>query len=99
MQKLPIREIAEQRGLTEHTIINHIAHLVMVGEKLDLGHFMPSAEHLTKIKAAFQDSGSLILLTPVWELLGEEYSYEELRLVLICLRQKQDLVRSDRIRI
>ena len=86
-QKLPISVIAERRGLTEHTIINHLAQLVTAGEELDIDYLMPSAERLSKIRAAFQVAGSLTLLTPVQELLSEEYSYDELRLVRISLRQ------------
>ena len=87
LQKLSISEIAERRGLTEHTIINHLERLVTAGENLDLDHLMPPAKRLVKIRAAFQKAGSLSLLTPVRELLGEDYSYDELSLVRVYLRQ------------
>ena len=89
LQKLPISEVAERRGLTVDTVINHLAQLVTAGEEIDIGYLMPPEERLAKIKAAFQQSGDLILLAPVRDLLGEEYSYEELRLVRIRLRQKR----------
>ena len=87
LQKLPISEIAERRGLSVNTVINHLGQLVTAGEDLDLGHVMPSSERSAKIEAAFKQAGSLVLLAPVRDLLGEEYSYEELRLVRIRLRQ------------
>ena len=49
----PVSEIAERRGLTEHTIINHLERLVTAGENLDLDHLMPPAKRLVK------DSGRL----------------------------------------
>ena len=87
LRKLPIGEIAELRGLTVGTIINHLEVLGTAGEQLDIGYLMPPDERIAKIEAAFQDSGSLHL-APIQELLGKEYSYEELHLVRIRLQQK-----------
>ena len=87
LRKLPIGEIAELRGLTEATIINHLEVLATAGEQLDIGYLMPPDERVAKIEAAFQDSG-ILPLAPIRESLGEEYSYEELRLVRIRLQQK-----------
>ena len=89
LEKLSISEMAGRRGFTERTIVNHLARLVTAGEELDIDYLLPSAERYAKIKAAFHDSGGLTLLAPVRDLLGEEYSYEELRLVLISLLQAQ----------
>ena len=86
LQKLPIREIAQRRGLTEGTIMGHLEHIVEDGDSLDIGYLMPPAKRITKIRAAFQSSASPYL-SPVRDLLGEEYSYDELRLVRIFLRQ------------
>ena len=89
-QKLSISEIAEQRGLTEGTVINHLERLVRAGEKLDLAHVIPPPERLAKIEAAFQESGGLSL-SPVRDLLGEGFSYEELTFIRIYLRQKLEV--------
>ena len=86
LRKLPIGEIAELRGLTVGTIINHLEVLATAGEQLDIGYLMPPDDRVAKIEAAFRDSGSLHL-APIQDLLGEEYSYEELRLVCIRLQQ------------
>jgi hypothetical protein len=59
----------------------------MAGEALDLDHLMPTAERMAKIDTAFQETEGLYL-APVRELLGEDYSYEELALARIGLRQK-----------
>ena len=89
LQKLSISEIAGCRRLTENTIISHLERMTTSGEKLDLNYLMPSAERFAKIKAAFESFGSLTLLTPVRELLDDEYAYDDLRLVRISFRQTE----------
>ena len=86
-QKLSISEIAQRRGLTENTIVNHIQGLVMAGEELELDHLMPPPDRLARIESGFQQTGDQ-KLAPVQELLGEDYSYEELALARIGLRQR-----------
>ena len=88
LQKLPISEIASRRGLAESTIFSHLERLVQAGEGLEFDHLMPSPTRFARIEAAFQETGSHFL-APVRELLGEEYSYDELHLVRLCLRQRQ----------
>jgi ATP-dependent DNA helicase RecQ len=90
-QKLSISEMAEQRGLSHNTIISHLERLAMAGEELDIQHLLPPPERVAKIKAAFQQFEEHYL-TPVRELLGEDYSYDELRLVRLWLRQSQGVV-------
>ena len=82
---MSIGEIAIHRGLTENTVLNHLVRLSEGAEDLDLGHLMPSPERESKIEAAFLQTEEL-RLTPVRELLGEGYSYEELALVRIGMR-------------
>ncbi len=86
-QKLPLGDIAQARGLAERTIVYHLEQLVMAGEELDLGYLMPPAERLAKIEKAFHETEGL-LLAPVRELLGRDYSYLELNLARIGLRLK-----------
>ena len=81
-RKMSVGEIAKHRGLTGNTILNHIVRIVDGGESLDLAHMMPSADRVANIKAAFRQTDG-VLLSPVRELLGEDYSYEELGLVRI----------------
>ena len=81
-RKMSVGEIAKHRGLTGNTILNHIVRIVDGGENLDLAHMMPSADRVANIKAAFRQTDG-VLLSPVRELLGEDYSYEELGLVRI----------------
>ena len=85
-QKLAISDIAKTRGLTGNTIINHIYRLIGAGEMLDLDYLMPPADRMARIMEAFEQTMDL-RLAPVRELLGEDYSYDELALVRISLRQ------------
>lgn len=86
LRKLSIEEIAGTRGLSEGTIINHLERLARAGEELGLDYLMPPPERFSRIRAAFQETGSQ-LLAPVRELLGEDFSYEEIRLVRLYLEQ------------
>ena len=84
---LSVRDIAQGRGLTETTITNHLERLVASGEHVELGHLVPPQDRRTAIARAIHDSAG-DLLSPVRELLGDDYSYDEIRLVKIWLRQQ-----------
>ena len=86
LQKLPISEIAQQRGLAEATILNHLEQLARSGETLDLDHLLPPPEYMAKIEAAFQECGSEFL-APAMDHLGGAFAYAELRLVRLYLWQ------------
>ena len=86
-QKLSVGQIAQQRGLAETTIIGHLERLAAQGAGLDLEHLMPSAEKLSQIEEAFDAVGGAFL-KPVREFLGEEFTYDQLRLTRIQLRQQ-----------
>ena len=87
-QGLSIAEMAKQRGLAEGTVISHIERLILAGEDMDLRPLMPPLEHFEKIKTAFHTLSSTAL-TPVKNLLGDVYSYDELRLVRAFLHQRE----------
>ena len=82
-----IAETADQRGLAETTIIGHLERLVQEGEDVDFGHLLPSSEQMKAITDAFDAMGPG-LLRPVFDELGGEVSYEELRLVRMVMRQR-----------
>jgi len=92
-QKLAVRDIARHRDLTDNTIINHIARLVMASEVLDLAHLMPPTHQMGEILTAFRQCGGA-QLAPVWELLEKRYTFEELALARIGLLQKGLIVRD-----
>ncbi len=82
-QGLTVDEIAKERGLSSQTVLAHVERIVSAGEAVDLGPMLPSSERTARIKAALQAAGD-DRLAPVKELLGDDYSYEEIRLVRIA---------------
>ena len=86
-RKLSLEEMARERGLAESTIASHLERLVEAGEELDISYLLPDADALHEIEKAFAVCGSE-QLKPVYEYLEERYSYEQIRLTRIHLRQQ-----------
>ena len=86
-QGMTVEEVAQHRGLAKSTIASHIERLIQSGERLDLGPLMPPQERFDTIRAAFVESGGTFL-SPVKEILGDDYSYDEIRLVWLYLDQQ-----------
>ena len=87
-QGLSLAEVAEQRGISETTIRSHLERFVQEGGQIDLAHLMPSEERRLEIKAAFEEMGEA-RLTPVRDHLGDDYTWEELAVVRLDMRQRQ----------
>ena len=75
---LTIEKIAGARGLSQGTIIDHIEKLKASGEEIAIEHLRLPEERFQKIKSAFEKSGGM-MLSPVREILGEDFGYEELK--------------------
>jgi ATP-dependent DNA helicase RecQ len=86
-QGLSIDEIASERNLKSSTIFSHLTELAEAGEAVEL-HRLVQPEHYNVILDALHEIGD-DLLKPVKEFLGDEYSYEEIRLVRALLRRAQ----------
>jgi ATP-dependent DNA helicase RecQ len=84
-QKMSIDKMASMRGLAAGTIAAHIEKLLSSGETIDINYLRPSEEQLETIKAAFQKSGGTAL-SPVLEMLGEPFSYAELKIARLFLK-------------
>lgn len=87
LEKLPIKEIAKQRGFTEETILNHLEKLTARKAEVDLEYLRLPKDRFEKIKAAFAQSDDL-RLAPARQLLGKDFSYNELRLARLFLPSK-----------
>ncbi|MSR78537.1 MAG: AAA family ATPase [Candidatus Taylorbacteria bacterium] len=90
-RKLSLKEMASERKITVGTII---AHLELLAEKgsispsTDCLHLRPETKRFEKIKKAFKTTSKKDgprPLTPVRELLGNSYSFDELRLSRLFL--------------
>ena len=84
-QGLTIDQIAHQRGFAPHTIMSHLERIVAAGEPVDLAHLLPPPARVAHIAAAINAAGGA-RLTPVKELLGDDYAYDEIRLVRLALQ-------------
>ena len=82
------REIAERRGVSQRTIIGHLERLIRDGETPDIDHLMPSPDQVAKIRTALRECRDQRLVS-VRQVLGDDYSYEELRLVRVPMKQRQ----------
>ena len=86
-QGLSLKEVAEHRGFSETTIRSHLERYVQEGGQVDLGHLMPPEPKRRKIESAFRELGDA-RLTPVKELLGNDFTWEELAVVRMDIRQR-----------
>jgi hypothetical protein len=82
--KMTIGQISAKRGLAPGTIINHIEKIADIDPHFDISYLKPAPERLAKISAAFKKTDG-IALTPVREILGDDYSFDELRLARMFL--------------
>lgn len=87
-EKKRLEEIATIRGIAPTTVLAHLETALEQGEALDVSHLtFPSVERFQLIARAFQVIGGTAL-SPVRANLGEDYSFDELRLVRFILKAK-----------
>ena len=89
-QGLSLSEIAEEREISETTIRSHLERFVQEGGRLDLEHLMPDEQRKFRIESAFNEMGEA-RLTPVRDALGADYTWEELAIVRMNMRQRKTL--------
>jgi ATP-dependent DNA helicase RecQ len=83
---LSVEEIAQERGLVQSTIITHLSELIEKNQPVDINRLVLPERQKPIIKAIQTvDTNSLRSLR---EHLGEDYSYEEIRLVLAWWRRE-----------
>jgi ATP-dependent DNA helicase RecQ len=78
-QGLSVAEIAQKRDLRPTTIIRHLSDMVEKNQDVDLDRLVDRKRQV-KIYQVLEKLGD-ISLTPIREYLGEDYSYDEIRLV------------------
>jgi DNA-binding MarR family transcriptional regulator len=85
-----IEEIAETRSLTQGTIADHLEKLASSGRisSVDIENALPKdlADALPEIAKAFKKHGK-DKLTPVFMMLKRKYTYDELKLARLLLRE------------
>jgi len=85
-QGLTLYEVARRRGRPISTIVVHLERLLQEGGEIDLRSLLPP-DRFEKISAAFKQTGGT-LISPIKEILGDDYSYEESRVVHLYLQQQ-----------
>ncbi|HTI15034.1 MAG TPA: DNA helicase RecQ [Dictyobacter sp.] len=85
-----IDEIASERNVKPGTIISHLADLIEAGEDIDVSMLIAPGHHDTIARAWQQIGGTA--LKPIKEFLGDDYSYDEIRLVRALLNKARQKV-------
>ena len=91
LQKLPLENIAKKRGATLGTIIGHLEKLAAGGKiepRSDLAHFKLDPGRFNEIEKVFKqiyEKDKKVFLAPVRAALGEDYSYDEIRLARLFI--------------
>ena len=80
-----LEEAAATRNLAVGTILGHLERLVESGIPVEWAHLLPPPQRGAAIETVFQLMGDNPL-RPVFEELGGEYSYDEIRLVRLARR-------------
>ncbi len=85
-KKLAVSEMAEMREMTEGTIIGHLEKIFNGGDGMDLCYLKKSfpTSRFKKVEAAFKKTGDT-KLSPVKQILGNDFSYDEIRLIRLFL--------------
>lgn len=86
-QKFSLAAIGESRGLVAGTILSHLEKLTDEHLGIDIEYLRPPKPRYDLIKAAFKHCGGTAL-SPVKAMLGDDFSYDELRLVRIFLKNE-----------
>ncbi|HDK42374.1 MAG TPA: RecQ family ATP-dependent DNA helicase, partial [Candidatus Pacearchaeota archaeon] len=94
LKKISIEEIAGIHGFKERRIIYHIEKLLEGGENIDINYLIPSKERFESIKSAFEEFGTK-LLAPIYNYFNGEFSYDEIRLVRMAIKLKNEDVEKD----
>jgi ATP-dependent DNA helicase RecQ len=87
-QGLNLTEIARERGLRSSTIASHLSELIEMHQPIDLDRLVPS-QRQEIIMSAIEKVGDKAL-TPIRDILGDEYSYEEIRLTRSRWRRERE---------
>ncbi len=83
---LNVAEIAARRGIAQQTALTHLERLAESGEPFDVTHILPPPHKYARIEYALRVEDS-DRLAPVKDRLGGGYSFEEIRLVRLHIRQ------------
>ena len=81
-----LNEAAILRGYTKGTIINHMAEIAEVLGIDSIKKFEPPNNTINSVKKAINKLGARDKLKPIFEELGEQITYDDIRLALIFIK-------------
>ncbi|HEY5002692.1 MAG TPA: helix-turn-helix domain-containing protein, partial [Ktedonobacteraceae bacterium] len=84
-QGLSIEEIAQTRLCSPSTVLEHLCRWIEVGEDIDISGLIDAQRQVIIFNAIKEVGDSK--LRPVKDFLGDEYSYDEIRLVRAAMRR------------
>ena len=82
---ISVEQIATARQRAQGTIVGNLCQIIEEGEAIDVASLV-SNDHYRRIADAFAEVG-FAALTPVKEIVGEDISYAEIRLVRAALQR------------
>jgi len=96
LTRVPLDQIAKDRDMTKETIVSHIEKLIEDDKDLDVSYLLShlSQKKVEKIREAIERVKALsdkVLLTPVKDIVGDDATYLDIRLVRLVM-QKEDLL-------
>ena len=87
-QGMSASQVAHRRGLSVGTIVSHVEMMVANGIDVDLEPSLPRTDRKVVIEAAFdQAGGTEAKLSTVYENVGDDITYEDIRIVRAHLTQ------------
>jgi hypothetical protein len=96
LTRVPLEQIAKDRDMTKETIVSHIEKIIEEDETLDVSYLLShlAKNKVEKIRDAILRVKALsdkVLLTPVKEIVGDDSTYLDIRLVRLVM-QKEKLI-------
>ncbi len=85
-QGMSIDEIAQERNIRPTTVIRHLSDLIEKNEAIDINLLVPVNKQ--KVIWKVLDTLGDVALTPIKEYLGDDYSFDEIRIVKGVWRRK-----------
>jgi ATP-dependent DNA helicase RecQ len=90
-QGMSVDEIAQERSIRPNTVIRHLSDLIEKNEVIDINLLVPGNKQQVIWKVL--DTLGDVALTPIKEYLGDDYSFDEIRIVRGVWRSKSKKVK------
>ena len=91
-KKYSVEAMAQERDMAISTILSHLEKLKEKGDKTDMEYLRPAKARMKKIEAAFKKvykKTDDTKLSPVRDIVGKSFSFDELRLVRLFIDLKK----------